>query len=118
MIALKALTEHWFTPEDEDAENPTQFNVRGLSGLEVLELSQVMQTANNGDVILGADAIKILLSRGLIGWKDFYDEDNSEVKFTANQQVNIARLPFIACKAIADEIFKRTEILAPDKKKS
>jgi len=122
MIALDALAPSWFTPASEEEtgiENPTRFKIRGLTGIEVIDITPLIKIDTNEDgdtqVILGSAAANILLANGLIGWEGFCDSDGADVPFS---QKNKSRIPMIDCLTIAREIFFRTQITADDKKKS
>lgn len=116
MIALDALSATWFIPDSEkDNDAPAEFKLRGLSGIEAMDLIPAIKIDENNNVTLGTEAIRVLLTFGLRDWKNIFDSEGKEISYNPN---SLSRLPLFVCKDLALEVFSRTQITADDKKKS
>jgi hypothetical protein len=76
------LSPTWYTPEDQQGQDdPVEFKLKPLSGLERLEVSGETRTDSNGELILTAKGLILAVRYGLIGWRRVLDEQGREIKF-------------------------------------
>jgi len=121
-MGLQALNiggREWFTPAGQDSDdNPTRFEVRGLTGSEQARLAPELLTVGRGDVILPGAAISLLLQFGLVGWDGFSDDQGPIAFNPADPRANQDRIPYQLQTELASYIFQISRMSADVKKKS
>lgn len=115
--ALNIGAREWFTPAGQDDENPTRFEVQGLTGSQQAMLAPEIAEVGERDFILPGRAVHLLLRYGLIDWDNFCD-DNGPVKFNGDATANQDRIPYDLQAQIASHIFQISQMSANVKKKS
>lgn len=116
--ALNLTAREWFTPPGQDDDNPTRFEVQGLSGSQQAMLAPELGEVGDRDFILPGRAVNMLLRFGLVNWENFND-DKGPIDFipgdaTANQD----RIPYSLQAQLAAHIFRISQMSADVKKKS
>lgn len=111
--ALDRLTTTWFKPYPE---SDVEYFIRPLSGLEMREAGEHAELIGE-NIRLSAALCRVVLTHGLVGWKNFRDSEG-EVRFSADQSVNLQRLPFDDTLDITKEILNRSRVSPADEKKS
>ena len=92
--ALSVINDYEFVSDlDKDEEIKTKWILRSLTGREFLRCVQ------NGIV-----DHELIINYGLIGWKDFPDEDGKDIEF------NLANIDRIPSEYLAEISFKLQEM--------
>lgn len=90
-MAIKAhsgMTPEWYTPDSQEGmDDATRFRVVGLTGAELLELNQYMDSTTGA--VQGPGLVQACRV-GLKGWENVVDEEGRNVTFN---RIAIARLP-------------------------
>ena len=117
MKAASIVTATWYTPKSEEGKDaPTRFKLRGLTGIEFLEVSEHVKL-KKGKWSFNVEAQKISLKYGLVDWEKFTDE-NGDVAFSYDYEINLSRLPATIIRELSNEIIEaRTQLAAEDEKK-
>ena len=84
---MKLLISDWFKPEHDES---ARFLLRGLTGLETLELLAEMNSRASGGAVAALAAGKVPLSpsmvkttlSGLVGWEGVIDRDGRPIDFS------------------------------------
>jgi len=108
--ALSVMTATW-----EEIEG-SSFFIKPLDGKDMLRVSDAVTFDKAGNTLINADACIVLLTHGLLGWKNFADEEGNEVIFSANQNDNLARIPFNLVRTLALTIFTNSSLGAEAEK--
>lgn len=108
--ALDVLETSWEPIDGSD------FLLKPLDGKDMLRVSDAVTFDTKGRTLISAEACVVLLRYGLAGWKNFADKDGKEVMFSANQDDNMARIPFDIVRDIALSILDRSSVGAEDQK--
>jgi hypothetical protein len=117
--ALNIGAPEWLTPDgqDDDPAAITRFQVQGLTGSAQARLAPELVSLANGDLVLSAAAVGVLLRFGLVAWENF-DDDTGPIEFGTNATANQDRLPYKLQAYLAMRIFQLTRMSADVKKKS
>lgn len=94
ITAGRKLAPFWYTPGSErEEEHPTQFKLRGLTGIEEIDVySDARQEGD--DVFISPRGMKQSLMYGLLSWQGVFDEDGNELRFIPRDRSGaIDRLP-------------------------
>lgn len=117
ITAIKIVAPAWYTPASEEGkEKPTRFKLRGLTGMEMMEVFEGYRSLPGGEVAVGAPAYRAALRCGMTGWENVTDE-NGPVKFERVMDDNISRLSFNLIFELFGEIMARTELTEEESKK-
>jgi len=108
--ALGVMTAKW---EEVDSSS---FLIKPLDGKDMLRVSDAVTFDDAGNTLINAEACIVLLTHGLMGWKDFPDEEGNAVVFSASQKDNLARLPFNLVRSLALTIFTNSSLGAEAEK--
>lgn len=118
MRANDLVTATWYTPKSEEgSEQPTRFKLRGLTGVEFIDVQSKVAKNDDGNFVITADAMRVSLRYGLTDWEAFVDSSGKDLAFSGNQKDNIDRLPFKTIIELSDEIMARTQLDDEIKKK-
>jgi hypothetical protein len=120
-MALRAaspLAPFWYEPEGQAGE-PTRFQIRGLTGLELAEVNtEAKPDFESKTVRFGAAAMRVALQYALLGWENFQAEDGGNLEFDAKNRIaSIEKLPFDVIGELFGEILKASRVGA-DKQKN
>ena len=104
------MNPEWYTPETEKKKpNPREFHVRGLDGLEALDV--VGEIAfENGELKVGGRALRSALKMGLLG-----------MRLTDGESIDKDTLPTIdplTLRDVAIKIINKTNLSGEEEKKS
>lgn len=99
-----------------EAIDGTDYLVKPLESIEMLEVSESLSINDRNEVIFTAALCRKLLTYGLKGWRNFFDSSNEEVFFTRNQEENINRIPVGSIRPLAMLIFSKCRVGAEDEK--
>lgn len=113
-ISLKPVE---YISKHDDPDNPTIWLIRGLTRLEWMEVENTLQSS---EIVMDGDNIKqiankqnvgtvtkLLVDNGLVGWRNFLDEDGKEIPFTKE---NFDRIPKEICDELAGQISNLTSL--------
>lgn len=104
------MTPEWYTPETEKKKtNPREFHIRGLDGLEALDIVGQI-TVENGELIVNGRALRSALNIGLIG-----------IRTESGEEIHKDMLPTIdplTLRAVAVKIINKTNLSGEEAKKS
>lgn len=82
-MAIKAysgITSEWYTPDSEEGfDDAAQFELKGLTGAQLLEVQQHFDIENQR--VLGPGLV-MACRLGLTDWKNIVDEEGKERVFT------------------------------------
>lgn len=118
MKAIDIVTATWYTPRSEtENETPARFKLRGLTGLEFIEVQQKVRQNDEGGYVITAEAMHVALKYGLCDWEAFVDSHGADVPFARSQKDNIARLSSTLVIELSNEVMARTELPDEVKKK-
>jgi len=110
------LTNEKYIPESQKNEvNPAEFNLKPLSGLEYMEVMSEMFQAEDGSIRMPGSALRLAISYGLKGWKNFFDETGEDVPFS---KPNVGRLPATVLSDLANKIISISELGVAERKNS
>lgn len=115
ITALSGLVEQEYIPEDDkDSENPTVFRLKPLNGMQYMEVMSEVKRV--GDFLrVSGDGLKLAIKYGLVGWKDFYDENGKDVKFNPH---TVLRVPSDVLAELADKIISISRLEGTEIKNS
>lgn len=108
--ALSVLEASW-----QEIEG-SSFLVKPLDGKDMLRVSDVVTFDKKGNTLINAEACIVLMRHGLLGWKNFADDEGNAVVFSANQEDNLARIPFDLVRTLALTIFTNSSLGAEAEK--
>lgn len=113
--ALDPIVPFWWTPEgQENAENPTRFRIKSLTGIQRIEVNTDTKMTGRG-LVISAAGIRTAIRYGLIGWDNFNNVDGP-VPFSFDVDENIARLPEGVILQIVDRILNASSVSEEAKK--
>jgi len=95
---------------DQDAAHKTVFKLRPLRSHEYLAAGEIMTARTRGD------AYAYILGQALLGWSLFADEAGAEVRFSANQSENIARLNVEQLSELAGKVLEASALDEAERK--
>lgn len=97
------VSPRWFTPSsEEDEENPLQFRIKPLPGMQHLEILQKQD-------------LRAALLSGLIDWKNFFNKHGNENKFKLSK---LDALPALILSEVANEIIRISKLTGEEQKNS
>lgn len=102
------LTGGWFTPEQPGVaeESRKSYKWRPMDGLQSMEVLAECKVINN-DFIPSGTALRLAIGYGLVGWKNYVDEDGEALSFNRGLVGNI---PANHLSHIAMEIINNSNI--------
>ena len=108
--AVGVLEATWEPVQD------SEFYLKPLDGKDMLRVSEVVTFDRDKQALINAEACITLLRYGLCGWRSFKDAEGNEPVFGANQDDNLAQIPFNLVRPLAMIIFGKSELGAADSK--
>jgi len=112
---LDGLVPFWHVPEGQgDNDAPTEFNLKPLDGMQHAEVYAECKIAD-GMVTLSSSAIQLCLKYGLVGWKNFNDDEGQPIGFSRN---NIRTVPGDTLLELATRVFNSSYLTAGQEKNS
>lgn len=116
MKALNKVTPEWYTPKAaEEQENPARFMVRGLTGIEFVEVMPFVAFDDEGGYMITVEAVKPLIKHGLVDWENIEGEDGKALPF--GMQTKLAHIQADMLFELAKEIYNRTQVTGDEQKK-
>lgn len=98
--ASEPITPFWYTPKNEEGkENPTQFHLKPLTGVEMFEAEMHVE---DGDLKATAKGARAALRLGLLDWKNFSDSSGPVLFDKNDKDANLSRLPY----GLAADLFR------------
>ena len=79
ITALENFAPRWWAPEDQDPDHLVEFEIRPLDGEQYAELAQYVITVDD-QTRFGADAVKVALRHGLVGWRGLKTQSGADVE--------------------------------------
>ena len=78
----KKLTGDWFTPEQPGVAEASQksYKWRPMDGLQAMEVLAECRMVD-GDLMPTGTALRLAIGYGLIGWKNYVDDDGDALSF-------------------------------------
>lgn len=117
-MAIKAFNPFapfWYTPrEEEGAQNPTRFKLRGLNGTEQGYIGPELRFDEGGRSLRGltGKGLEVALQHGLLDWENFAN-DHGKVVFTP---LNFALVPHPLQVELAMQILGASYVQQEEKK--
>lgn len=116
-MAIQAISQlvvsDYIHPSEEGEENPTVFKLRPLNGLVYMEVMNELSRNEDGSFKVAGHGLNLILKHGLIDWVNFNDENGKAIPFNT---INLARVPPTILTHIANEIVRRSETGAEERK--
>lgn len=99
------LTPFWYTPEcDKDQEKPRKFQLRGLKGIEMMDLNVEARVVGN-EARYPASAMMLAFTKALLDWENVTDPSGQQIKFDkASMRHNVDLLDFETITELFREI--------------
>lgn len=116
-MGLKALNlgaPVWFQPDAVEGEDSARFKIRGMDGLQQLQVSEEIKTTDDGLSVSG-HGITQVIKFGLLGWENFTDDEGRDLAFTPE---NVRRIPLRFLSKISAEIFRLSSLSGEQQKNS
>ncbi len=109
--AIEGLTATWYTPADQDDNDPTRFKVRPLDGEQYGDVADYVALIN-GEVRITSKGVSVCLKHALIDWDNFNTSDGP-VGFSAHAQ---RLIPYSTRAELATHIFVTSGLTDEQKK--
>lgn len=99
------LLPEWIEPLEGDA--PARFKIRGLSGLDALELMPEVSLSEDGkQYLVTGKGLKLALMRGLVDWEDHVGNGGKAIPFSS---INFETISPIKMRQLAMAIIYKTQ---------
>ena len=96
MKAANPLTPKWHTAAGSDESAPTRFRIRGLTNLELADVTANAIDSEDDDgkpkLKYGSASIRVAIGRGLLEWENFADVHGNPAPFPADVTARITAL--------------------------
>lgn len=104
---------------DRNEEAPPTFKLRGLNGIEFMEVMADAKSDETGNrVDLTPQGLRTAIRYGLLGWQNFNDAEGNRVRFFGDMNKNLARLRLTQLTELAGQIIEASDIGEDDAKNS
>ena len=110
---LSGLAPEWYTPKQDGEENEqTAWHLKPMDGMEYMEVMSISQVVD-GFIDFTPDAVRLVIKYGLIGWRNFKDENGNDLVFNT---ANVRLIDSNHLTEIAQQIILRSSLSAAQKK--
>ena len=109
----RLIAEDYVTEGDRGSDEPTSFSLKPLNGMQYMEVIAELKTNGDGEASLTGEGLKLAIKYGLVGWKNFCDEDGANLKFN---KLSVTFIPPTILAELASEIISRSEVGAEERK--
>lgn len=111
MRVKTAKHKSYVMESEREADSKTIFRIRQLTGIERMELGEMVR-----DSARDSDMSRFVVCKGLQGWSNLLDENGGNLEFQQSPDSNIQLLPADVIQELANEISEFTILNEEDVK--
>ena len=105
ITALNKVSTANFILESDDGDEPTIWKLKPMDGQQYMGVMAEGNETPDGGITFSNRTMRDKLQYGLVGWDNFKDADEKDIKFS---RMNFGRIPVEALTVIFSEIIKRS----------